>query len=164
MKIQGKDLPPPRTTEVEFAGAVVTIRALPLTFTDRLEQVLPRPVPPREFAKDRTGKLVRGDDGSPVVVYDERAPKYAAARSRHANLRGAAMIHEALKADSSVTWEAQEAAFKTPAEFYEAIYNELCGTSLTLGDLLKLASDINALSGLTPQEVAAARADFSATG
>lgn len=161
MKIQGQQLPGLKATEVEFAGQKITIRALPLTFTNRLAEILPAPVPPHEFARDRKGNLVQARDGGAVAFYNERDPKYLAACSRHADLRGAAMIHEASKADESVTWEAQESAFKTPKEFYEAIYKELCDAGVTLGQMVRLGNAINVLTELMPDEIGEARTDFS---
>lgn len=126
------------------------IQAIPLGFGDVLDRELPEPQPQVEttHSKGKTESRVLRDD-----------PGYLKAVARNAELRGALVIREALRADPLLTFDSD--SLPTAKDRAEGILRELNEAGLSAGDTRILSDQVDALSNLTPEAVREATKRFT---
>ena len=105
MKIHGRSSTQRGTKQIvlerpESAGGplVLTIQALPLAFENTVLERLPTPSPPRVFVQ-KAGKVLRYEDGRPVVEDDWKESGFRRRFQRVLTLQSIAFVYEGLKAD-----------------------------------------------------------------
>lgn len=162
MKIAGRVLGR-RSTKVvtldrEDGPVMLTVQALPLGFLEStVRERLPIPVAPRRYAM-RHGRVLRDQNGTPVVEGNLEDAAFQEATRRITNLHGVACIHEGLKADPSVTWDAhQNGSWEA---FYATIWEELKESGMTSGEILQISTEILTMSAGKQKDVEAAREGF----
>jgi hypothetical protein len=161
MKIEGHDLSGPRTARITFLGADVTIQALPLSFQEELDRLLPIPKPRLTPALDSNGRPIRDENRQVIPVPDVADLRFIREERHVSSLRMAAAVHKALEADPNVRWEAAREAFRKPEDFYDAVLKELYATGMSVGDLLGISGEIRNLGERVGEDLDRARQGFS---
>jgi len=126
------------------------IQAIPLGFGEMLDRELPDPQPQVRtvHSKGRTETEVLREE-----------PGYLKAVARNAELRGALVIREALRADPSLTFDSD--SLPTAKERAEGVLRELNEAGLSAGDTRILSDQVDALSNLTHEAVREAAKRFT---
>lgn len=121
---------------------LLELSPMPYNFLSRLGRELPDPEPPRAgFLKDGKGRVQYGDNGKPIIEYNQSDPAYLAAVSKINDLQSVAMIYEAVKDCPEVSFETKREG-RTPQEFYAAIGQELEDACFTVGMMGKIINAI----------------------
>lgn len=136
----------------------ITITALPPSYMDLLAGHLPEPVPPKEKipARDEKGKWLRGLAGERVYPPNLNDLKYRKALGEHQTLTTIALAHFAIKDDPNVSFDSEGEG----KPLYTSIRQEMEDYGLNMGDIALIVKRVIALTGLTEEDIEAARADF----
>lgn len=118
------------------------LTALPLGWSARLAIEMPRPICKKQKLLHRLG------DGTPVMGPDETDAEYMRLDAEYDRALFGAMIHEALRKDTTISFDAKPEAFKTRLAFALAVHEELAVQGFTDAELGKLARAIGELSAL----------------
>ena len=133
----------------------VTLRPLPIGFHRRLkEQGVVPPTPPRVAARDSAGRVLRDDDGRPVLVADDSAAPHLAAVDRYQERLAALMIAAALGGEVQVETPQPAEDGDWPA-FADAVLAELSEAGVTPGEVARLVRGVCEASGLIDRHIAA---------
>lgn len=155
VKINGKtDLL--QTEEIELMkGVFVTVNGLPFGYQTLMEEAVPSPVPPRKQLFDSNGKPLIKNKGSKEGVSepDKEDPAYLA-ECRRANLKQTAwMVYHGTKKDPNLIWDADPEKFPKPADFYQAVYEELIAANFGPGHVDMIAEKVLELSGMSAEKL-----------
>jgi len=136
----------------------ITITALPPSYMDLLAEQLPEPVPPKEKvpARDEKGSWLRDQTGARVYPPNLNDLVYRKALGEHQTLTTIALAHFAMKDDPNVSFDSDGKG----KQFYLDIRQEMEDFGLNMGDIALLVKRVIALTGLSEEDIEAARADF----
>ena len=151
MKIGGKAFPKRGTKRVTLERATgeitILLTAVPLGFTEKMLDWIPQPVPPRRYARDIRGKVLKDKDGRHVREDVPESPEFLKKTRRVDSLLAVALLHEGMKYDPEVSWGTTEPEDdQERMAFYEAIYEELKAANFTTAELQFLCEEISNLS------------------
>ncbi len=143
----------------------LSMRSLPLGFTDVCEEKIPSPAPPAEGFVRGAGKkgkpfLRDPDTGKPVVFYNEKDLKYVARKREVNRLHTTMMLVESLKADPGVDFDVKREDCKTNEEYYSRIWEEFGEFGFSIGDLGVIVDFMQEISNISPSDLKEAREDF----
>jgi hypothetical protein len=139
------------------------VQAAPFGFPERIANEIPSPDPPLEYARDpKTGAVLRGDDGLAVRTEKRGDRKWQAEMARVRALRIVLRAREALRADDSVKFEADEALWKKePRKYAEQVEREFREAGFSDAEVVGIFEKSLELEKGTPQRVDEAASDFS---
>jgi hypothetical protein len=162
MKIGDRDSFLQTETVELFDDVTVTINGLPFGFQERMERELPSPVAPRRPLKDSNGDPVYKNKRKKIVRTepDEDDPKYKAAVRETTWLQLSWTIYHGTKNDAALRWDAAPDEFDTHQKFYKAIADELEASDIGMGHVIRLSKEILRLSGLSDEQLEAAKESF----
>ena len=169
MKVGGKQagVLPTRMVRVTRGGDDVVgaevfefkVTGLPFGSEEETARLLPGPkMPMRQATKD--GKLARDHKGLPIMEPDPDDPEYVAETKRVNRLQSVRLLYLSLKGDPAVEFEATRDTCQSEEEFCEKILAELRAFPLTMGEVLSLVHAMQEISGMSREELEAARAAF----
>lgn len=164
MKIKGQKKDFFRTKEVIIPDSnnepfIFTLYTLPIDVYDELRKEFPKLTPPKTFAKDKNGKLEKGQDGKPVVIYDDDDEKYQEQKKEIDSLQSVALLVKALSKDPNVEFEAKRESYPDNLSYYRALHAEI-KQSLPLGVFLKLVEETSQMMQIKSDEVEEAKESF----
>ncbi len=164
MKIAGK-VPGPRQGSITLdrgdASHTIRLRALPFGTDRQLEHRLggaPQPPLSKDFVRNKTG-FVRDEDNQPfrLKLFDD--PTYVAASAQHNERRAVAMFLEGLD-DNSVEFTTKLEDDGSFVEYIDKVIAELEAAGISSGEIIRAVREINRLSGLSDEELEAAKEGF----
>lgn len=134
--------------ERELYELRILVKAVPISWQDDAERLLPEPMPPvvgKQWDKH----------GNERPKYDPKDEKYLAARAQWMARTWAKKIYDAT-IDKAVQWETPaELLERDPGAFYDGVYEELNG-SFTKGEIQRWLLAINAIDQVGGADVALA--------
>ena len=136
------------------------IEALPLNYTDTIDEIIPSPVPPKlGYCRDEKRKFIKDAQGSPIPFYDREDPKYKKEVQRASSLQMMAMILKAIDLpENNIEWESKNE--RNTLAFYEDALEEFKSFGFSSGDLLYLIQEITSLSRINSDEIEDEMNDF----
>ena len=150
-----------RSESLGLPPITLTIHALPPDFPDEQEREIPSPRPKATgFMTDKKGRLQKDEMDRPIKTYDDDEPEYVAAVQRVRQLQSIKLIVDALD-PSEVEFTATKDG--DAAVYYEACRKEMGAFGISIGDMLDLIKAATKTSGIDPDDLKVARADFFET-
>ena len=138
----------------------LTLQALPLGFTEQLEEWIPSPSPPQDgFLRGDDRKLVKDSSGRPIAKYDTQNAAYLVEDRKAKSLQNALAIAEALEADQRVKFKAKPNKNRM-REYAEGILAELDEFGFSEADLGSLITGVVTASSVTAARLTRLREDF----
>jgi hypothetical protein len=139
---------------------IVRLTALPLAFMERLRMKMPAPVQPQQTITQMGGKttLVPDESDSPAAMRwrkEDHEDDIAVT---------AAIVHEALRGDQSITWESDPTKFKTHRDYLLALHKELEDAGFSSGEVSRIAKAVGEMSSLDDEGLAKAKGFLPETG
>ncbi len=136
----------------------INIHTLPLFFD--ADDYVVTPEPPQEPRIDAQGKVLRGDDGKPILL-PKRTLKFQREFDRAMQLLNVATFYFAVQDCGQFAWES-EGNPDDGEKFFERIAEELRAAGFTPGDVLQVAVQARRLSNMAGDiDVERYMADFS---
>lgn len=166
MKHNGKPLSRRYTKRVvlprpDGESLVFTIGPLSLGFQQRLRSKNIRPpTPPTRVARDSQGKPLRDADGLAVFTEDKHDHDYEERLERYHQHVAVLVAAEALKADESIEFDAQEPEQDDWTLYADALVDEFEADGWSAGDLILLCDEFARLSNLLDDHLRESAADF----
>lgn len=150
-----------RTRDVQVREDVtLRVRALSPMFADDAEREIPTPRPPRTgIEKNAKGSPVFDDAGMTIPAYDFDDVDYRTALQEANVLQGVKMIIDALE-PGQIEFEAEHNG-ADPAAYYRAVRKEMTAFGFNVGDQLALLNAVREVSGISAEDIEAARLGFS---
>ena len=124
----------------------IRVQALPATWVDECERMLPEPMPPivgKQWDKN----------GRESPKYDDKAPAYLEARARWQYRTWAKKIHDAT-IEPGIVWDTDPSLKdKDAGAFYDSIWHELLG-AFTRGEINRWILTVNGIDMVGGADVA----------
>lgn len=161
MEVAGKKKSEKRFMDVELGfGVTLKLAALPFGLVEELETCLPvKPSAITGYARGKGKKFIKDEQGKPVPIFADNK-----AEENHVGvLRAVTMLHKALADEPLVAFNAtwpEKFDKVTARPFAEAVLAELKVFDLNSADFKILMEAVTELSGISPEEVEAAQANF----
>lgn len=136
-------------------------RALPPTYADDAEGVLPSPDPPRVGPLRGKGGIIERDGaGRPIIEYNELDAKYVSDTRNVNELQGIKMIVDAALPDQ-FAFSAELNGAGDHVLYYETIRTELAEFGFNLGDVMRMIRAIRQVSGISDADMKAGLEGFT---
>lgn len=144
------------------------LRPLSLGFHQRLRsRGIQPPQAPIRIARDSVGKPLRDAHGLVLTLEDERQPEHVAELERYHQRVAVLAVAEAIAEDPHLCFDSSPPADNAASSwqgYADALFAEMEGAGFTAGDLVLLCREICRMSNLIEDDLAAAQANFSASG
>ena len=166
MKIEGADL---AIAQKEFLitrpgkdAISLLCTAIPYGFNEQIEKEIPDPIPRKKgFMKDVRNRVLKDPETrKPMIEYDDETPDFKAREARINRLQSIYMIHEALKSDPRISFEAQRDKFETTEDWASAIDAEFRAAGFSIGEMTKLLTFVCELSGMSKEQIDEVKESF----
>ena len=146
------------TFNTDLGPVVLKFQDLPPNYSDIVEQDLPLPNPPVDGFVKESGRLVKDDMGRALPKYNFGDPKYKKEKRSVDHLRLAHTFMSSL-CDDQIEFEAEMNG--DASAYYAAVFKELSAAGFGLGSMVIAQKAIAAISGITDEDLTAARSDFT---
>ena len=135
------------------------IQDLPPTYADEMEGALPTPRPPKRGLLREGKKFVRDDQNRPLPDYDWDDAAYTRDLRHMRTLQLVYFVTEGV-VQGNLDFEADKGTLGDQ-EYYEAVLKEMKAFGFGGGQVKRIADAVKELSGITDEELDAAKADFT---
>ena len=168
MKIRGETVKARATVQCIIPrGAadpiVLTCEALPLDYSEKVKRMFPDPRPPRVFAKDGRGKIIRDPETKVAILEDDFNDADFVAKNADAQRRQTVyLVYCALRNCSDVEFDCAKTLKieDDHVRFIDALYTELLDSGFSMGDIALIGNDAMRASNVGAAEVEKARDSF----
>jgi hypothetical protein len=139
----------------------IRLTALPIGFMDKVRDEIPPPEPKVVGMLRVKGRLVRDDNGEPIMQHDDKSPEFLELDRTADRRQTTLMLVKGMEGDRDVELETKRAECKHSKEFADKVRLELADFGFSIGDFARLTTELLDLSNITTQKIQAARRSFS---